>query len=357
MKLDHHILERVHTLLGFPFRPNTTIATLPISLHGFDFPSIARINQAIAISGLSRDLNHHIPAYRAMACITMADWMCEKNSCRSPIDDDTQVESMPSSIYMKSIPAEWVIARKAMKAFKPPLVLRNTDQSFLMDSEVSISHILKVSSDDHPQIAKSVDGNALRSLRSKGFLKIKDIGFWTIRENGHIQLQLNHIQFDQTWSTSARTNWEKVNSALNLVRLERVVRGPIELAIDRARRKRKAEALLHSLASIIKFPRSREAGNLDNLWASDGSMVPAAVSITEPKTIIGAATGPSTLALKVLGLNASILHGELAGIITAMILSCGSSGAQQYQRDKGSRPARLEPLEVCFLISVYFLFF
>ena len=77
-KLDHRVLERVHNLLGFPFRPNTSIATLPVSLHGFDFPSISRINQAIAISGLSRDLNHHIPAYRSMARITMADWTCEK---------------------------------------------------------------------------------------------------------------------------------------------------------------------------------------------------------------------------------------------------------------------------------------
>jgi hypothetical protein len=80
-KLNHHILERVHNMLGFPFRPNTSIATLPISLCGFDFPSITRINQAIAVSGISRDLNHHIPAYRAMAWITMADWMCKKSGC------------------------------------------------------------------------------------------------------------------------------------------------------------------------------------------------------------------------------------------------------------------------------------
>ena len=63
---DHRVLERVHNLLGFPFRPNTSIATLPVSLHGFNFPSISRIKQAITISGLSRDLNHHIPAHHSM---------------------------------------------------------------------------------------------------------------------------------------------------------------------------------------------------------------------------------------------------------------------------------------------------
>ena len=46
-------------MLGFPFRPNTSIATLPISLRGFEFPSITRINHAIAISGISRmDVSH-----------------------------------------------------------------------------------------------------------------------------------------------------------------------------------------------------------------------------------------------------------------------------------------------------------
>ena len=77
--------------------------------------------------------------------------------------------------------------------------------------------------------------------------------------------------------------------------------------------------LLHVLVSVVKFPSSRETG--DNLWASDGSMLPAAVGITEPKTVIGAATGPSTLALRVPGLNVSILHGELAGMIIALVLS------------------------------------
>lgn len=60
---------------------------------------------------------------------------------------------------------------------------------------------------------------------------------------------------------------------------------------------------------------------MDDVWASDGSMVPAAAGLTAPKTVIGAATGTSTLALRVPGLNVSILHGELAGLITALVLS------------------------------------
>ena len=157
-KLDHRVLEMVHNLLGFPFRLNTSIATLPVSLHGFDFPSISRTNQSIAISGLSRDLNHHIPAYRSMARITMADWTCKKNGCISPVDESMRAEKMSTITYMKSIPAEWVIAQAAMRLFNPPLLLRSMDQSFLTDSEVSISHVLNMASEHHLRSAGPLMG-------------------------------------------------------------------------------------------------------------------------------------------------------------------------------------------------------
>jgi hypothetical protein len=43
------------------------VSTLPLAFGGFDFPSLARINAGITIDGLTRDLNHHILAYRMMA--------------------------------------------------------------------------------------------------------------------------------------------------------------------------------------------------------------------------------------------------------------------------------------------------
>lgn len=78
--LDHRIMRKVHDELGFPFQPRTSILTLPVDRHGLGFPSVARINAGIAVDGLTRDLNHHIPAYRTMALITMADWTCDINS-------------------------------------------------------------------------------------------------------------------------------------------------------------------------------------------------------------------------------------------------------------------------------------
>ena len=112
--------------------------------------------------------------------------------------------------------------------------------------------------------------------------------------------------------------------AVYIILLEQLIRGPTELAIEWSRRKRKAEVLLQVVASVVGFPRSCVGKNEDGLWVSDGSMLPAAVGITEPKTVIGAATGPSTLALRVPGLNASILHGELAWSCLKDPLKCMS---------------------------------
>ena len=85
-RLDSMIMSRVHEFSRLPFKPNTAIATLPVSLWGSHFPSISRINSGIVVDGTARDLNHHIKSYRVMARITMADWTCEKNGCIYPLD-------------------------------------------------------------------------------------------------------------------------------------------------------------------------------------------------------------------------------------------------------------------------------
>ncbi|KAL6306090.1 hypothetical protein BKA93DRAFT_730012, partial [Sparassis latifolia] len=84
--LDNCLMTKVHAVLGLPFRFNTHIAMLPIALHGMEFPSISRINSAAAVKGLARDLNHHVPAYRNMVRVMMADWTCDKNGCVYPLD-------------------------------------------------------------------------------------------------------------------------------------------------------------------------------------------------------------------------------------------------------------------------------
>ncbi|KAF9530624.1 hypothetical protein CPB83DRAFT_763031, partial [Crepidotus variabilis] len=134
--LDKAILKKVHDKLGLPFQPNSLIALLPIAQHGLGFPSLARINASIAVSGLARDLNHHIPAYRTMAMITLQDWMCDKNNCKYPLHP-------PSS-----------------KA--PSHQMKGQDES------------------------KNINGIGLRSLRLKGVRMLKDVGSWMLDFTGHI---------------------------------------------------------------------------------------------------------------------------------------------------------------------------
>ena len=59
--LDTAIAHKVHDYLRFPFPFNSTLLSLPLQLHGFDFPSVARLNACAAVTGLLRDLNHHLP--------------------------------------------------------------------------------------------------------------------------------------------------------------------------------------------------------------------------------------------------------------------------------------------------------
>ena len=144
LKLDRVIAAKVHAISGFPWIFNTEIATLPVSLHGFDFPSIRRINASIAVDGLARDLNHHIPAYRNMAWITLADWTCSINHCINPLEGNGIQQDFTCRLQYHMIPAAWIIAQKEMGAMKPPLRLCATDQSYILKGDVSISHCLKL---------------------------------------------------------------------------------------------------------------------------------------------------------------------------------------------------------------------
>jgi hypothetical protein len=120
-KLDRLVASKVHAISGFPWIFNTEIATLPVSLHGFEFPSIRRINASIAVEGLARDLNHHIISYRHMALITLADWTCSINECINPLVQPGIMKDFSRRLQYHTIPAAWIVAQKEMASFEPPL--------------------------------------------------------------------------------------------------------------------------------------------------------------------------------------------------------------------------------------------
>ena len=183
-QLDSLIMRRAHEALGFPFQPSTNIATLPVTQHGFGFPSVVRINAGLAIEGLSHDLNHHIPAYQTMAHITKADWMCEKCGCVNPLEG--QGLQKDCTRHMKLIPASWITAQKMMRSIS--LSLRETDQSYISKGEVSLTHAinlvnLKVSID---HLALKISGTALRTLQRMNIKNLRDVGEWEIDHDGTV---------------------------------------------------------------------------------------------------------------------------------------------------------------------------
>ncbi|KAF9050200.1 hypothetical protein BJ165DRAFT_1315191, partial [Panaeolus papilionaceus] len=178
--LDKMIIKKVHDALGFPFLPSTDIALMPISEHGFAFPSITNINASLAVEGLNRDLNHHIPAYRNMALITLADWTCDKSGCRNPLEDGGLTKDFAKQ--MKQIPASWITAQKTMSA--TGLSLRRTDQSDILRGEVSISHAVNICNHKLEQTDRKVNGTTLLSLKRMGIKHLRDIGKWKITDEG-----------------------------------------------------------------------------------------------------------------------------------------------------------------------------
>ena len=325
--LDKLIIRKVHDALGFPFQPSSVIATLPVAHHGSGFPSIARINAGLAVEGLIRDLNHHIPAYRTMAKITLVDWMCEKGDCSYPLDGDGLLRDF--SRLDQSVPSAWLTAHRQLKRLN--LSLREMDQSYIAQGDVSLSHLVRSCGHRCPQIPANVNGTTLWSLRLKGIRKLADVGEWMTNNCGHIVVHLSEPPFDKSWSHAARQNWKKLSLAIHdQLRIDDVLPGPPDLAVPRQTHMERAERLISSLANICGFAPSQYANA--STWASDSSMIPSSAGVLDPKTVVGAATGSRTLAMKFPGSNISILHGELVGLILALVLSDDTGTASRCIR-------------------------
>lgn len=170
-KLDKKITAKIHDLLGFPFRPNSDILMLPVKAMGFKFPSIAKINMALAVEGIARDLNHHIYSYQSMARITMADWACSINGCKSPLDDVGIRYNFTR--YWSKIPGAWIVGQQGMNQVN--LKLWKTDQSFITRGEISLSHLFNLM---HSNSEVSALGHMWKSLWNRGVHWINQVGQW-----------------------------------------------------------------------------------------------------------------------------------------------------------------------------------
>jgi hypothetical protein len=173
LSLDKMIASKIHLITGFPYNPNTDILMLPLDLHGLDYPSLVRINAGIAMEGLWRDLNHHVPAYRNMARLTLTDWTCTINRCVYPLDGKGLLKDFTGHYW--KIPAAWIIVHKVMTTLELKMALRVTDGSHILCGEVSLSHILNIAK-AHGKLVP--DGRAVKTLSLRGIVHLANIGSW-----------------------------------------------------------------------------------------------------------------------------------------------------------------------------------
>ncbi|PPQ97937.1 LOW QUALITY PROTEIN: hypothetical protein CVT26_002942 [Gymnopilus dilepis] len=175
--LDHLICQGIHKMLSFPYSPNSTILTLPLEDYGIDFPSIERINVGIAGKGLMRDLNHHIPAYRAASRITLADWTCHYNNCMNAIDGKCKKDFCH---YYGRLPSSWIIAHRIMGMMSPPINLRLTDAKYIIRGDVSIQHVANIAKEKG---LDNLHGRAISALAKKGLRTLNDVGSWRLDDD------------------------------------------------------------------------------------------------------------------------------------------------------------------------------
>jgi hypothetical protein len=195
LTLDKVIASKIHHITGFPYNPNTVILTLPLDLHGLDFPLLYHINAGIAIEGLWRDLNYHVPAYWKMARLTLADWTCTINHCLYPLDGKGLLRDFTGHYW--KIPAAWIIAQKVMMILEPKMALRSIDCSHILRGEVSLSHVLNITK-AHGKLVP--DGRVIKTLSSRGVMQLADIGTWQTA-NG-IVTQFKFVANEPSW-----VNW------------------------------------------------------------------------------------------------------------------------------------------------------
>ncbi|KAG1894444.1 uncharacterized protein F5891DRAFT_891920, partial [Suillus fuscotomentosus] len=170
-KLDLRIAHIVHDYLRFPFSFNSGLLSLPIALFDFGFPSISRLNASAAVTGLQRDLNRPIDAFRTMARITLTDWSRMLDGCRYPLARSSHHQSFVRA--HERLPWAWILARETLLNVNCSIV--PTDQSHLLEGRVSMHHILNSS----PWLTSSFPSAALPALTRNGFTQLSHFGSWS----------------------------------------------------------------------------------------------------------------------------------------------------------------------------------
>ena len=263
-----------------------------------------------------------------MARITLADWSCQFNKCRSPLEG-------PAGDFTRfygRIPASWIIAHKYLAGLDTAPSIRRTDQSYMKQGQVSLVHIHHLLTQSRPsQIAL----RSLNAMRGHGLVNLHDVGCWSPSLIGSTPKFSCHktypLPIENRHRQTIEKNWEAITQWLDGTPLQLLVHGELDLATPRDKRRQAAEVTVKMFAKANPRPMSWP----DGLWASDGSMKPASATLREDRLVTCGVTGPQSIQARLTGRARSILQGEISGLIAAAILakSCPSSEIRTIYTD------------------------
>ncbi|KAL7277685.1 hypothetical protein ACG7TL_008617 [Trametes sanguinea] len=322
-ELDRLLARRVHEYLGFPFQFNHHLLFAPLPDFGFDFPSIARINDSAAIQGLIRDLNHHVSTFRTMARITLADWTCMFNDCRSPLEG-TAIRSFQR--LNRRLPSSWITAAAVLRDLR--IAIHLTDQSFLFTGDVALRHFFRCLS-SHPLAPDSL---AITNLERAKLTHLRQVASWSTAEDGNPP-RLQPLDIASTIARfSAARDWPQIREWLQQLTLADVTQAftgianpPTQLwtlALPRSLRRNLAEDFILA-AARLSDQRPLPSPQFDDIIASDASarQRPFRPLPSRSHVTFATASTNSSLLLSISPESyASSLHGEVFGLIAACLL-------------------------------------
>ena len=317
--LDKMLATKIHTHLGFPFRFNTVLLTTPLELRGLGFPSISRLNSSLAVSGLQRDLTHHIPSFRTMAQITLADWACGSNNCLNPLSCHSRLPPC----HPHHLPSAWSIALSTL--FSLQLSLIPTDLSFIILGNVSLRHLHSQFHNLYPDFP-TLPSRTLSNFEKHGFTLLKHFGsfspltrFSSFPSFIPFFLQFPSHQYYLTRDWPLLTNWF---AFIPLLLRHTCLPNP-SMLFSPSHRKTVAENSILALSKTLTHSSSySHPSRHTDLLATDGSMVLHPLSGRKSVTFAVASNGNVfSASLPPGSRDTGTLHGEVYAIVAASLLS------------------------------------
>lgn len=305
-RLKQHLTALVNEYLSLPFSPNPDILHLPVSLHGFGFPSIVRTNAAVAVAGLRRDLNHPNPLFSDLARIVLSNWSVHFHNFLYPLSHPASQYSSLS--YHRHLPAAYIVAQSTLHAINVAIV--PTDQSFLWSGDISLLAL--------PTTHLTPSTQTLSMYVRRGRGRLSDWGLWLVPpHSSRASFQPSTLNPFAPRSAPSE-HFPLVKAWLSDISLCDIVIGDLSLAYPRNHRRRSAVAKI--LAADGVFSLFRGSYNLRDtdgrtLWATDGLHIPGS------STSSSAVVGPSSLAFTLHGTASQSLQAEVFALIVAFVLA------------------------------------